>query len=66
MGYIYLLLLLIQLFVIIYNITLYRYGLIRHINQNNSVKNNSVKNMLYLDVNEMDDEWGQFVNIEMI
>ena len=63
MGYIYLLLFLIQLFVIVYNITLYRYGLIRHINQNDSIK---YKNMLYLDVNEMDDEWGQFVNIEMI
>jgi hypothetical protein len=63
MGYIYLLLFLIQLFVIIYNITLYRYGLIRHIKQNDSTK---YKNMLYLDVNEMDDEWGQFVNIEMI
>ena len=37
---------------------LYRYGLIRHINKNDSTK---YKNMLYLDVNEMDDEWGSLL-----
>ncbi len=59
MGCIYLLLFVIQLFIILYNITLYRYGLNNHLNH-------SKLNKLYIDVNEMDDEWGQFVNIEMI
>ena len=59
MGCIYLLLFEIQLLIILYNITLYHYGL------NNDV-NHSKLNKLYIDVNEMDDDWGQFVNIEMI
>ena len=59
MGCIYLLLFMIQLLIILYNITLYRYGL-------NNELNHSKLNKLYMDVNEMDDDWGQFVNIEMI
>lgn len=58
MGCIYLLLFLIQLMVILYNITLYRYGLNNDFNQS--------KNIFNIDVNEMDDGWGQYVNIEMI
>lgn len=57
------LLFIMQIIVILYNILVYRGELlIRHYNNETSEN----KNLLFINTNEMDDDWGQFVNIEMI
>lgn len=58
MNLIYILCLL-QVIIIIYNIILYHSKVFDNSNRHNE------KN-LYLNNNEFPDEWGQFVNIEMI
>ena len=57
------LLFIMQIIVILYNILVYRGELlIRHYNNETSEN----KNLLFINTNEMDDDWGQFVNIEML
>ena len=51
-----------QIIVILYNILVYR-GELRIHHTNKTSENNS---LLFINTNEMDDGWGQFVNIEMI
>ena len=58
-------LLMIQIVLILYNISLYRYGLIT-ISNSNETKRQPYNKMLFLNTNELEDDWGQFVNIEMI
>lgn len=62
MSYMYVLLM-IQIILILYNISLYRFGLITVTNETERPRYNK---MLFLNTNEMDDDWGQFVNIEII
>jgi len=57
------LLFIMQIIVILYNILVYRGELLIH-HYNNETSEN--KNLLFINTNEMDDDWGQFVNIEMI
>lgn len=57
------LLFIMQIIVILYNILVYRGELLIHHYNNETIEN---KNLLFINTNEMDDDWGQFVNIEMI
>ncbi len=58
MSLIYILCLL-QVIIIMYNIILYHSKVLHNSNRHNEKK-------IYLNNNEFPDEWGQFVNIEMI
>lgn len=58
-------LLMIQIVLILYNISLYRYGLIT-ITNSNETERQPYNKMLFLNTDDLDDNWGQFVNIEII